>query len=195
MSYGDWFDAVVLAGGKSRRFGADKCEFELSGKSMLRRVVENFESPIVVGRGGLTDEGRGPLDAVELAVPLLRREKVFVAGCDFPFLRRPVVELICGKDYDVVAPVVNRTIQPMLACYRTAYLRDVLPRARSMADLVYGTESVYLVGTEEVSRADPSLSSLLNVNRVNDLWGKVERTHSPLPLRSWARLFHSLHYY
>jgi len=171
---------------------------------MLERVAQNFQCPIIVSNAntGLgidvlepPEHRRGPMDALRRGLAFLRKSKVFVTGCDFPFLRRRLVELLCEKEYDVTAPVIDGTIQPLLACYKSDYLAHALNNAKSMADIIYGTESVYLMGGKEVHMGDPTLRSLLNINQVQDLWGRPSSTTSPLPFRPWARAFHSLHYY
>ncbi|MCQ4384982.1 MAG: nucleotidyltransferase family protein, partial [Sulfolobales archaeon] len=36
------YKVVILAGGRSRRFGVDKCSFEWNGRSFLDRLLEEF---------------------------------------------------------------------------------------------------------------------------------------------------------
>jgi len=172
----DFYDVVILSGGFSKRFGSDKCEFCISGKRMIERVAEVFDRPIVVShvdRRLKVDhifvedkERRGPGYALKLAVPFLKREKVFVTGCDFPFIKKEVADLICSKDFDVSMPITEEP-QPLLGCYKAELIRryDV----RRLVDLIEVARSVYLVGTEEIAFVDPNLLSLRNVNTVSDL--------------------------
>ncbi len=174
--YRDSYDAVILSGGLSKRFGADKCEFCISGKRMIDRVSEVFDRPIVVShvdRKLRVDhvfvedrERKGPAFALKLAVPFLKREKVFVTGCDFPFIKKGVVDLICSKDSDAALPIADEP-QPLLGCYKTELIRN--GDFKRLIDLIELASSVYFVGTEEIAFVDPGLTSLVNVNTLTDL--------------------------
>ncbi|MCG3108594.1 Molybdenum cofactor guanylyltransferase [Metallosphaera sp. J1] len=174
----DSFDVVILAGGNSTRFGTDKCEFEIDGKSMLRRVADLFQSPIVVTDRPRDVNGKivhdrwkeGPLKALKLALEHISGEKVFVTGCDFPFLSRELVEMLCSKQEYVATTLTCGRIQPLLSCYSLSYLRSSINSFNSMTDLIVNSPSIYIAGYREVAMLDPRLRSLLNVNRLSDLW-------------------------
>ncbi|ABP96164.1 Molybdopterin-guanine dinucleotide biosynthesis protein A-like protein [Metallosphaera sedula] len=180
--YRDSFDAVILAGGNSIRFGTDKCEFEIDGKSMLKRVAELFELPIIVTDKPRDIKGKivqdnwkdGPLKALKLALKLVSKEKVFVTGCDFPFLSRGLVEILCSKQEHVATTLTCGKIQPLLSCYSLDYLKTHIDNFKSMTDLLINSPSVYIAGLREITMIDPHLRTLLNVNRVSDLW-KTQR--------------------
>ncbi|BBL48174.1 molybdenum cofactor guanylyltransferase [Metallosphaera sedula] len=180
--YRDSFDAVILAGGNSIRFGTDKCEFEIDGKSMLKRVAELFELPIIVTdkprdvKGKIVQDNwkEGPLKALKLALKLVSKEKVFVTGCDFPFLSRGLVEILCSKQEHVATTLTCGKIQPLLSCYSFDYLKTHIDNFKSMTDLLINSPSVYIAGLREITMIDPHLRTLLNVNRVSDLW-KTQR--------------------
>ncbi|MCY0873626.1 NTP transferase domain-containing protein [Acidianus infernus] len=175
----DFFDAIILAGGESRRFGTDKCSFEIDGKTMLQRVAENFERPIIVTRIPrncgieIIDEGIGPIRALEIAVKRIEKDKVFVTGCDFPFLKRRVVEYICSKDYEIAMPLLEYP-QPLLGCYNTRFLKNNISKVNSLQELIGIANSAYLIGTEEIKMIDLSLDSLRNINRLTDFYTKVK---------------------
>ncbi|MCY0882243.1 MAG: molybdenum cofactor guanylyltransferase [Acidianus infernus] len=175
----DFFDAIILAGGESRRFGTDKCSFEMDGKTMLQRVAENFERPIIVTRIPrncgieIIDEGIGPIRALEIAVKRIEKDKVFVTGCDFPFLKRRVVEYICSKDYEIAMPLLEYP-QPLLGCYNTRFLKNNISKVNSLQELIGIANSAYLIGTEEIKMIDLSLDSLRNINRLTDFYTKVK---------------------
>ncbi|EZQ03213.1 MULTISPECIES: molybdenum cofactor guanylyltransferase [Acidianus] len=175
-----WYDVIVLAGGESKRFGCDKCDFELSGKSMLKRVVEQFNNAIIVSRfkRGITkteilDKGNGPLRAVEYALPYIRSEKVFITGCDFPFVRTSIADLLCSKDFDAVIPILDQP-QPLLGCYKTNFLLRNISKVNSFMSLLRQSNNTYLIGTEELRLIDPSLLSLRNINYFIDLLKPVK---------------------
>ncbi len=157
---------MVLAGGQSTRFGCDKCSFVIEGMTMLDRLVMEFD-PLVVSRvrrgykREVVEEGayEGPLKGVRTGLGHLNSEKVFITGCDHPFLTRRVVDNMCGKEYDVVSFYDGR-MQPLLSCYSVPYLRRVIPRARRLVDLIQLSDHVYYVGYYEMKMYDPLLRSI-----------------------------------
>ncbi|AWR97071.1 NTP transferase domain-containing protein [Acidianus sulfidivorans JP7] len=169
------YDVIILAGGESKRFGCDKCNFEFNGKRMLQRVSENFEKPIIVTRNHrkidnaieIIDCGKGPVNAVIKALNYVSRDRVFITGCDFPFLRKNISDFICSKDYDIVMPILDYP-QPLLGCYNVKALKTLLPYVSSFMQLI-GKSTTYLIGTNELSMIDPSLKSTRNINTFNDI--------------------------
>lgn len=184
-----YFDVIILAGGNSKRFGCDKCEFEIDGKTMLQRVAENFDNPIIVTRKlrnvhgrQVIDCGKGPINAVLKALTQVTKEKVFLTGCDFPYITRKIVEFICSKDYDIVMPILESP-QPLLGCYKVEILKKYLPNSKSFLDLI-GKSDTYLIGTNELSIIDPTLKSLININSLKDLHNnRVRFTRSSIILK------------
>jgi molybdopterin-guanine dinucleotide biosynthesis protein A len=137
------FDAVVLAGGASRRFdGADKAQFELGGRSLLERAVDTVGSAgrvIVVGpRRPLVRDvtwvqesppGAGPAHALSAGLELVGADLVAVLACDLPFAGREIVKRLVaavGSSDGAVVRDRSRRPQPLLAVYRTAALRSRL---------------------------------------------------------------------
>lgn len=178
-----------MAGGESKRFGYDKCEFEIDGRTMLQRVAENFDDPIIVttkprkivGRQ-VIDYGKGPVYAVVNALAQVNQEKVFITGCDFPYIRRQVIEFICSKNFDIVMPLLEYP-QPLLGCYKTDILKKYLPKLKSFQELI-GKSDTYLIGTWELSIIDPSLKSVKNINTLMDFYErKIKYTKSVILLK------------
>ncbi|MDH4158256.1 MAG: molybdenum cofactor guanylyltransferase, partial [candidate division Zixibacteria bacterium] len=102
--------AVILAGGRSRRFGSDKAAFEIRGRPMVSIVADVlggiFDEVFVAGgepqeyeKLGLVCfpdpvEGKGALGGVYNALSRASSEYIFCCGCDMPLIRRNVVGAI-----------------------------------------------------------------------------------------------------
>src|ERR1700757_1510249 len=107
----------VLAGGASRRFGADKALAQLGGKSMLRRMCQLVESVTGSSRVVASSEryaeyveaiiedrwpGEGPLGGIITALKTTRdvangEEWNLIISCDMPFLTRRWLEYLIAK--------------------------------------------------------------------------------------------------
>jgi len=179
---GSSFDVIILAGGESKRFGSDKCCFEFNGKRFLERVAENFDNPIIVtnrrrnvkGIEVIDKERKGPANAVKLALPYVNKEKVFITGCDFPFINRELANFICNKDAEI-SIVEEEEVQPLLACYSTSFLRENINKVRSLHELLNYAKTVYFIGTFELKLHGFFLEILKNINSWKDFYKNQDK--------------------
>lgn len=105
---------LVLAGGKSRRFGTDKALALYRGKTFLETAVDLLDclglKPVIVTRSGtdydfvrapiLRDklEDKGPLGGIYTAMRVFRNTDFVVVTCDMPGLYpAAIVELLAGQ--------------------------------------------------------------------------------------------------
>jgi len=138
---------VVLAGGESRRMGADKAHVKLAGHTLIERVLATmkplFDDVMISGRGpGFRCEGtrfiedslpgRGPAVGLCAAMQAARHPFVFAIACDMPFISARLVEHLASRRgrFDVVAPVVGGRLEPLCAVYRTACLASLAARVK-----------------------------------------------------------------
>lgn len=140
-------DAIVLAGGRSRRMGSDKAAIELGEQRLVDRVVAAARAAgtnrvIVAGpahTGTLADAMvredppfSGPVAALGAALPEVRASWVLVLACDLVYPDRVARQLAdlrrsISESYDG-AILIDETghRQWLAACYRTDRLRDAL---------------------------------------------------------------------
>ena len=99
---------LVLAGGKSSRFGSDKALVKYHGIPLLGRAVDLLKSlnlnPIIVTRRGadysfakctvIYDKltGQGPLGGIYTAMTLFKNTAFLILTCDMPALTVPVLQ-------------------------------------------------------------------------------------------------------
>ncbi len=149
------FGAIILAGGQSSRMGTDKASLEISGKSIVERLLFKL-SPIVdeivvirapgqdmphfpqelkdmIREGWDSVKGQGPLQGIVDALPLLKPEinKVFLLTCDLPCITTEWLQTIkdvITDEFDIVCTEENGIMNPLLAIYR----RPVLERASKL---------------------------------------------------------------
>ena len=183
--------SIILAGGKSSRFGENKALETVNGKSLIQRVVERV-MPItcqVIIAGSLWQPGfpsapiieykpdlypnKGPLGGIYTGLLASKSFYNVVVACDMPFLN---VELLCYmiklcQGFDAVVPFTDR-IQPLHGVYAKSCLDSIRIRLEShwlgIARFL-NTVTVRYVTKEECQRFDPNLSSFFNINSEADL--------------------------
>jgi len=138
-------DAIVLAGGNSRRMGSPKATLPFGGTTLAGAVVAAlqtvFRQVLVVTREQaslsdclsgfdveiLEDERplQGPLVGVVRGLAHSDAPWCFVAGCDMPYLRVDVILRMAEHldDGDVVIPRYNGRLQTLHAFYNRRCLR------------------------------------------------------------------------
>lgn len=128
--------AVVLAGGASRRMGADKASLLVGGGSVLEHILFELREagwPVLVLGGPPPANaphqpdpfpGEGPLR--NLSGLQASADWVFVISCDVPRFDRRVLQVLvdlCGNQ-EAAVPVVAERSQPLCAVYtRRAFQR------------------------------------------------------------------------
>jgi len=133
------WDAVVIAGGTSRRMGEDKLALDVGGRTMLNRVVDavaDARHVVVVGPQRETDRtvlwcredppGSGPASALGTALAHVLSGRVVVLAGDQPLIRAGTVDrLLASIAYDG-AVVVDGEGEPQWLCsaWRTDALRS-----------------------------------------------------------------------
>ncbi len=182
---------VVLAGGKSTRFGRDKASAILRGRPLLQFVADTVTmvcSPLVVVRAHgqalpalawspspivvVEDfaEAEGPVAGLIAGLRAVREPLAFVTSCDAPLLRTALMEGLreAVAGFEAAIPEVEGRRQPLVAVYRVAPALRALETAYSAGERKL-TEALAPLKTTEmdeemVCRFDPELLSFWNAN-------------------------------
>lgn len=142
MDAGAGFDAVLLAGGRARRFGADKPAAAVGGRALIEwtaAAVAGASRLIVVGppRDVLPDAvvvredppGAGPVPALRTGLAEVRAPRLALLAADLPFLRPGHIARLFGamgeRPGAVLVDEAGRE-QWLAGCWRTAALRAAL---------------------------------------------------------------------
>jgi molybdopterin-guanine dinucleotide biosynthesis protein A len=166
------FDAIILAGGASRRLGgADKAEIRLGGKRLLDRALEAVAGArrvVVVGPRRTAPRaiewtaerppGGGPAAALGAGLELVTAPVVVVLAVDLPFLEAPrIAELVAAAHGRDGAVLTDRAGAPqyLAAAYGSAALRA----ATAAMDSLVGVPIRSLVGDLEVARLPGDLAA------------------------------------
>lgn len=130
------FEAIILAGGASRRLGYPKALLDWNGiplwKHIVREVASVAEKVAIVGfpeqftttdlaiARFIDDPTRvGPLGGLAIGLRQISTAKVFVMACDMPFVRRDaIIDLMQNaKNADVIMPRTSDGVHPLFAVY------------------------------------------------------------------------------
>jgi molybdopterin-guanine dinucleotide biosynthesis protein A len=181
---------IILAGGKSSRFGSDKALAPWGTSSMSGTVMNVlltvFPNVLVVTKKpALFSLFRGERVKVVpdyfpgsssigglfsgLSESLTRIN--FVCACDMPFLQAPLIEAMCARvhDADALVPVWQRIPQPLCAVYS----RSSLPTLAAMIgrnDLkiksLFGKIATRFFVDSDIRRFDPDGISFMDIDTV-----------------------------
>ncbi len=132
---------VLICGGKSTRFGEDKCNIVLNGKSLIELSLEKLRSVcidvIIAPKNpdkidlNLKEKYRviedypnadGPIAAIIAALEFSKYEDLLVLGIDFPFVKVDLLSFLLRTMEEnivkMVIPKVKRVFQPLVAVYK-----------------------------------------------------------------------------
>ncbi len=183
------FGLVILAGGRSSRFGADKVMLKFEGRTFLETLIHRFQPlqiPIVVA--GKQPENFpdnldsvafvedqqpdcGPLEGIRNGLALLEPlvEFAFVTSCDAPLVRADVARFLVSQigSFQAVVPRSELNVYGMTAIYRTdvhALIESRISANQFRVRDFAGSLRTKFIDVEELRHVDPRLDSLINVN-------------------------------
>jgi molybdopterin-guanine dinucleotide biosynthesis protein A len=189
--------AVILAGGKSKRFGRDKGLAILHGKLLVRHVMDSLlplvdETIISISKSPGQSAYRkkirlpvrlvedrffelGPLGGLISAFEQARGEYIAVAPCDAPLIMTGLYNMLfeLAEGADGAVPVINGYYEPLHAVYQRkrmlAAMEKVLAGGKTKPVEAYRHMRIVDADEGRVRRTDPRLDSFVNLNTPADL--------------------------
>ncbi len=191
--------AIILAGGRSSRFGeTDKSLLRIGNKTMLECIIDNLsgivdEIIIVVseveqgeriistlGRASIAYDsivGFGPIAGILAGMKGAKSEYVATVACDMPFVNPDVVGLLfsLAEGYDAAVPRwSDGKFEPLHAVYRREnmilIMREAVQRGENAIMAPLRALNVRYVPIEEdIQKIDAELKTFVNVNTPEDL--------------------------
>ena len=178
---------VVLAGGRSRRFGRDKATLVVDGQSLVERAVRKLEqvcaevvvadrgARLVEGLRSLEDgEGRGPAAGILGAAAAFPESALVVLACDLPEVPVDLLRhLTLPTPLEWLAPRFDQRIETLCARYGPAILqtlgRQVEKGDFALRALLAAGERVGFLDREDLAALGVTEQMFLNVNTAEDL--------------------------
>jgi molybdopterin-guanine dinucleotide biosynthesis protein A len=181
---------IILAGGKSSRYGRNKALIEMNGIRLIERVIgvmePVFEHLIIITNTPQEYaylqlptyedliKGLGPLGGIFTGLEAISDEVGFFVACDMPFLNSELIRHMVEtrEDFDAVVPRIDWKIETLHAIYS----KGCLPAIRELIDArnyqvikFLHKVRVRYVEEEEIRAFDPELKSFFNINRPEEL--------------------------
>ena len=181
---------VVLAGGRSSRYGKNKAFVKVHGTPLIERVLDSMQTIFhhVIIITNTPDEysylnlpmyqdiikGLGPLGGIYTGLKMIPDDAGFFVACDMPFLNQELIRHIVEikGDFDVIVPRISGKIEALYGLYSKRCLdkiEDLINARRYQVIRFFPEASVRYVDEDDVKRFDPDLRSFLNINRPDEL--------------------------
>jgi len=138
------FKGIVLAGGKSSRFGKDKALAQCEGKTLLGRAVDLLDvlrlDPVVITSGQKDYSflscpvekdmipSKGPLGGLYTACSFFQKTHLLVLTCDMPLLTEEVLKQLmqnCRNSDQAAVCNIDHVLQPFPGIYKADLKRAI----------------------------------------------------------------------
>lgn len=180
---------IVLAGGHSSRMGKDKTLLSYNSETLIERTVKELSKAVdqiiiasnetskynIPGTIEIPDvyTNMGPLGGIHAGLLAAEYPQAFVVACDMPFFSAELARylLSLSQDYDVVAPIVNKSWEPLCAVYSQNCLKPIEQFLQADIRKVYcfyPEVRVLKVGEEELASVLSVDSVFCNLNTPTD---------------------------
>lgn len=181
---------IILAGGKSSRFGSNKALAKFNGTPLIERVTgvlgRIFKNLMIITNSPLEYsylkiplyqdlvKGLGPVGGIYTGLDALDDGWAFFCACDMPFINEGLVRYLVGaKDgFDAVVPRMDWKIEPLHALYSKnclSAMKELIYKKEYQTIKAFDKINVRFVEEEEIKIYDPQLKTFLNVNKQDEL--------------------------
>jgi len=181
---------IILAGGKSTRYGRDKALVEIDGIRLIERVIRVMSSifqRLILITNTPSEynflqlpiyedliKGLGPIGGIYTGLEAISDEAGFFVACDMPFLNANLVRHIVKVrgDFDAVVPRMGWKIEALHSLYSKRCLpviQELIDSREYQVIKVFHKTRVRYVDEDEIRSFDPQLRSFYNVNIPQEL--------------------------
>ncbi len=181
--------AIILAGGRSSRFGEDKCFLTWKNKKFLiQHQIDNLKflnQIIIAGNKGkfsflpyMTVEDQlkniGAIEGLRQGLKNSYSLYNFLISCDMPFINRKLIEYMfsVSSGYDAVICKNGDYVEPTYGIYSKSLIslieQNISKGMFSFRDVIYSC-NVLFIPQEIVENYSPTLSVFFNINTKEDL--------------------------
>jgi len=181
---------IILAGGKSSRYGKNKALVEIDGVPLIKRVMgvmeTIFSTVVLITNTPKTYaflevpmfedriKGLGPLGGIQTGLKVISKNAGFFVACDMPFLNSGLIRYLTSvrHGFDVVVPTFSGKFEALHAIYTKNCLKEIEKLINGgiyQTIQLFQSVNVRFVAEDEIRRFDPELSSFSNINKPEEL--------------------------
>ena len=188
--------ALILAGGKSSRFGTDKAFIPFGRGSLIEHIIEQLEPHFTeiiisakepakynhINRPICTDllEGAGPMGGIHAGLKLSANPYLFVTACDMPYpsgeiiahLKTELLNTQPGREPDAVVLGRDGFIEPFHGMYSQTLIPGIEESVESGITAIYTflrKMNTRIIDDSVIDSLCPDNSLFLNINKKEDL--------------------------
>lgn len=187
-------NAIILAGGKSSRFGTNKALYKLEQKPMLINIIEKlnplFDKIYVIGNSNydydnlnnienLTDEipNKGPLGGLYTGLKATDSDYNYLQACDMPFVCKEYLEYMKknikeNRGYDAYIPKKNGYLEPFVGIYQKRIKNKVLKlikKEKLNFDNLFEKIKINRIAEDKIKEIADTDRIFFNINKKEDL--------------------------
>ena len=195
---------IILSGGlNSRMKGKNKAYLKIDGSRFLDRVTgtlrECFNEILLVTKDPSAytrlqkdiniikdiSDIHSPLSGIHAGLSDMEADYAFCIGCDTPFLKKAVVEILVNgiePNADVIVPYSETYFQPLCAIYSkrcAPLIEGQLNKNDLKVDNLFSKVRIKTIPYEIFQQVDEDLVSFFNVNSPEDLQYAEQLLSSP----------------
>jgi molybdenum cofactor guanylyltransferase len=184
---------IILAGGKSIRFGHDKILEKIGNTSLLEQVISQTEPIskdiiIVTAKERTLPEltnhpkirvvhdivpGMGSLGGIYTGLVESKSHYNLVVAADMPLLNESLLRYMIkvSKGYDLTMPRIGKLYEPLHAIYSRNCIipaKNIMDQGKKIIVELFSYVKVKFVEAEEIERFDPQHLSFFNINTQED---------------------------
>jgi molybdopterin-guanine dinucleotide biosynthesis protein A len=202
-------NAIILAGGKSSRYGKNKALINFNGITLIEKIVKGLKplSKIYVVGSSKTDytfleekvsiledifPDKGPLGGIYTGLKHSDSQYNLIIGCDMPNLNYQYYNLLLEqkKDYDVLVPQYGGYLEPLAGVYSRTCLTPIKESLESNQLRIisfYHKVKVNILDEEMIQEIAKPTRLFFNINYKKDAvtarnrFNRSEKTDETMP--------------
>lgn len=174
-----------MAGGKSTRMKFNKAFADIGGRSVVQIIIDKFQAhfketiiisnePELFVRFYLPVYGDiypylGPVGGIHSALVNARYDKMFILGCDMPFMNMKLVQYMLAsiQHHDSVVPEIDSFLQPLAAAYNRSCLpifSDCLQNGKLKLTRIFSDLDTLVMKEDELKEFGRLREMFFNIN-------------------------------
>lgn len=187
-------NAIVLAGGKSTRFGSNKALYKLEQVPMLDNIIEKleplFNKIYVIGDPNLSSKNnpkiihlndiikdKGPLGGLFTALKITDSKYNYLQACDMPFIKKEYVKFIKkqveeSSKYEAYIPKKDGYLEPFAGIYKKEIsdkVLDLINQNKLNFDYLYDLIKIKVIKEDKIRKAVDIERIFFNINKKEDI--------------------------